>query len=125
MGDRINVNDILYPGDGGRWSSSGQYQLVFQEDGNFVLYKKHDDDNLEAIWATATNCDDTTNHSVLLQADGNFVMYDADGQPRWDSGSSSYEGVGSPYVLVQDDGNVCLYDDNVEGCYWSTNTYQG
>lgn len=121
MGDRINTNDILYPGND-RWSNSGQYQFVFQEDSNLVLYKKNDD-GMEVLWASNTYTEEgSTNHSVLMQADGNLVMYNADGQPIWASGTG---GIGAPYILVQDDGNVCMYDDQQEGCFWNTETYQG
>lgn len=123
MGDRIEPNDIMYPGQD-RWSYNGEYQLILQEDSNLVLYKKIDDDNKEPVWASNTYTEEeSTNHSVLLQPDGNFVLYNSDGQAIWNSGSYEY-GATSPYVLVQDDGNVCLYDNEVEGCHWATNTSQ-
>lgn len=123
MGDRIEMNQVVYPGQD-RWSSNGQYQLAFQDDSNLVLYKKHDDGNMEPIWSTNTYSDQgSTNHSVLLQQDGNFVVYNADGQALWAS-ESGYD-ARSPYIVVQDDGNVVLYDNEVEGAHWSTNTYQG
>lgn len=51
------------------------------------------------------------------------MLYGAEGETLWASGSG-YEGVGSPFVVVQDDGNVCLYDDEVEGRHWETGTAQ-
>lgn len=121
MGDRLEGDTPIYPGQE-FVSASGEYQLIFQEDSNLVLYKRNDDGS-EAIWASNTYSDEgSTNHSVLVQLDGNFVLYNADGQALWASGSN-YDAV-KPYILVQDDGNVCLYDDEVEGCHWSTGTSQ-
>lgn len=121
MSERIEVNDIIHPGQD-RWSPNGAYQLILQEDSNFVLYRKIDDDNREPIWASNTYTEEeSSNHSVVLQADGNFVLYNSNGEPIWHSGTEGY-GALSPYVLVQDDGNVCLYDNEVEGCHWSTET---
>ena len=62
------------------------------------------------------------NKSLILQSDGNLVLYNTDGEPLWAS-ASNYEAA-RPYVLVQDDGNVCLYDEEVEGCHWNTGTTQ-
>lgn len=121
MSDRIEANEIIYPGQD-RWSSNGEYQLILQEDCNFVLYRKIDNDDKEPIWASNTyNEGGSSNHSVLLQADGDFVLYNSDGQPLWHSGTHGY-GASSPYVVVQDDGNVCMYDNEVEGCHWATGT---
>lgn len=60
---------------------------------------------------------------MTLQEDGNFVMYIGGdkGFCGWESGSNKYGGK-SPYIVVQDDGNVCLYDEQVKGCHWTTNT---
>lgn len=125
MSDRIEVDDILHPGDE-RWSGNGEYRLVLQDDNNFVLYKKIDDDgNQEPIWASNTYLPDESceNKQVIMQQDGNLVLYNEEGNPLWDSGSSGYGAV-SPYILVQDDGNVVLYDNEVEGVFWSTDTTQ-
>jgi len=125
MGDRINSGERLYPGNS-KTSQNGNYTLIFQEDSNFVLYKK-DGDNQTPIWASETYDGDNsaTNKSVVMQEDGNFVMYNGDGQAIWASSTSNYEGMQTPYVLVQDDGNVVLYDENVQGqAFWNTGTYQ-
>lgn len=121
MSERIEVNDIIHPGQD-RWSPNGAYQPILQEDSNFVLYRKIDDDHREPIWASNTYTEEeSSNHSVVLQADGIFVLYNSNGEHIWHSGAEGY-GASSPYVLVQDDGNVCLYDNEVEGCHWSTET---
>ncbi|KAJ9655940.1 hypothetical protein H2198_005288 [Neophaeococcomyces mojaviensis] len=126
MGDRIDVDAVMYPGNS-YTSQNGQYTLIFQEDSNFVLYKRNGD-NQDPIWASNTWAGDSsaTNKSVILQTDGNFVMYDGEGQPLWASNTGGYEGVNRPYIMVQDDGNVCMYDEALEGqCLWNTGTYQG
>lgn len=121
MSDRIEVDVYIYPGQE-FVSSSGEYQLIFQEDSNLVLYRRNNDGNCP-IWATNTWAEgEATNKSVLLQRDGNFVLYDGEGRALW-AASSNYNAV-RPFIVVQNDGNVCLYDEEVEGCHWATNTVQ-
>lgn len=119
MFDRISLDERIHPGQSFT-SPSGEYTLTFQEDSNLVLYRGED-----ALWASNTmhgEDESSENKSLILQGDGNFVLYNADGEPLWASGSS-YDAA-QPYVLVQDDGNVCLYDEGLEGCHWSTETAQ-
>jgi hypothetical protein len=125
-GDRIDVDNRIYPGQS-YTSQNGQYSFIFQDDSNLVLYKKTDDNNQEPLWSSDTYDGDnsSTNKSVILQGDGNFVMYNADGQGIWSSGTLLYEGLSKPYIVVQDDGNVVLYDEGSGSAIWSTETYQG
>lgn len=120
--DRIEVNDTLHPGHS-RWSSNGRYQLILQEDRNLVLYEKHHHDRVEPIWASNTyHSHKSSHHCAVLQSDGNFVLYDSHGEAIWSSDTYG-RGLSSPYIMVQNDGNVCMYDRNVQGCHWATNTY--
>lgn len=93
-------------------SPSGRYRLVYQGDGNLVLY-----DGSTALWASATNgqavghCD--------MQHDGNLVIYAPDGSPLW--ATDTWHSPGSRLDL-QDDGNLVLYaPDNAVP--WSSNTW--
>lgn len=119
MSDRISVDERIHPGRSFT-SPSGEYTLILQEDSNLVLYRGE-----EPLWASNTmhgEGESSENKSLILQSDGNFVLYNADGDAIWASGSN-YEAA-QPYVLVQDDGNVCLYDEEIEGCHWTTDTAQ-
>jgi hypothetical protein len=49
---------------------------------------------------------DNQQFTFVHQADGNLVLYDADGKPRWSSGTVSVE---TDLLIMQDDGNLVLY----------------
>jgi hypothetical protein len=65
--------------------SDGTFKLVFQGDGNFVLY-----DGAKAKWATYTA---TTKGTLRLQTDGNIVIYDGNSKVLWASktGGNHYD----------------------------------
>lgn len=76
-----NTNIYLYPGEldtgtfpGGSPSCNGR--LVFQGDGNLVVYRHG-----VAVFSTATN---GQNDNITLQTDGNVVIRHLDGQGRTD-----------------------------------------
>lgn len=89
-------------------SSSGNYQLDYQTDGNIVVY------NLagQAVWNS-----NTSGHAaghLTMQTDGNLVAYTPTNQWYWQSGTS---GTGSnDYVTIQNDGNLVIY--NSAGAVW-------
>ena len=90
----------LLPGTSFR-STSGRFRLIYQTDGNLVLY---DDRDRIPLWATNTG--GTTPGQAILQTDGNFVVYDRGGAAVWSSGTP---GNPNAYLLVQDDGNLVIY----------------
>lgn len=119
MTNRINMNDTLQPGQD-RWSLNGKYQLFFQEDANLVLYQNVGNSR-NPLWSTnTTSKTGSSGYKLQLQHDGNLVVSNAKG-PVWSSNSFKY-GAKAPYIVVQDDGNVALYDNSVAGCHWATNT---
>lgn len=126
MGDRIDADNHIQPGQVFA-SKNGKYQLIFQNDSNFVLYKKDDGSSQQPIWASSTYDGDNSASGkyVVLQSDGNLVIYAGDGHPLWASNTEKYDGLSKPYIMVQDDGNVVLYDEGRDGAVWATNTYQG
>jgi hypothetical protein len=103
-GQRLNINDKLV-------SPNGRYTLLMQADGNLVLY--HDSiDVSTAYWSTDTWWlpDNERPAYALMQGDAHFVLYDANGVPRWASGTWG-PGYVAPYIVLQDDGNLIIYHD--------------
>ena len=77
----------------------GQYFLIFQTDGNLVLYKN----GSQAIWSSGTAGSGATD--AWMQADGNFVIYN-NGRPVWQSNTA---GTPNPFLSLQADGNLVVY----------------
>ncbi|HEX3947722.1 MAG TPA: hypothetical protein VHW47_08445, partial [Acidimicrobiales bacterium] len=112
---------LLLTATQGIWSSSGNFQLEMQGDGNLVLYFQTVPGGMVmAVWSTASETHPGA--YAVVQNDGNFVVYGPTGQQvLWSSGST---GVPNPVLQVQDDGNVVLYGQNQAGQYaaWSSGT---
>ena len=72
--DLLQPGEVLTPGKAIA-SANGRFELVYQGDGNLVLYNE----GLHASWASNTwnKCTDTRYYSkeLGLQQDGNFVVY--------------------------------------------------
>lgn len=83
-------------------STGGQYRLVYQGDGNLVLYDSTDG---TAQWSSGTG--GTSAGQVAMQGDGNAVIYDAQGAALWTTGTA---GNPSAMLVVQSDGNLVVYD---------------
>jgi hypothetical protein len=103
---QVVPRDTLQPGArllGGQalTSATGRYRLVYQNDGNLVLY---DDVNSVALWASNTG--GTTVGQAAMQGDGNFVVYDGQGIGRWGSGTA---GNPSARLVLQNDGNAVVF----------------
>jgi len=101
--DRLRVSARLLPGQA-LVSPSAQYRLVYQTDGNLVLY---DDVARRDLWSTNTAL--TSAGFLTVQPDGNLVLYNAQSRDMWSSGTS---GDANAYLVVQNDGNVVLYRAN-------------
>ena len=82
-------------------STGNRYRLLYQTDGNLVLY---DDQNNAASWSTGTG--GTRAGQAVMQTDGNFVVYDASGAAQFNTGTA---GNPSARLVVQADGNVVIY----------------
>jgi hypothetical protein len=81
--------------------------LVFQSDGNLVLYRGSGAD-ADALWASGTNGKGAS--KLAFQADGNLVLYASRGgkdAPIW---ASNTAGQGVATLALQDDCNLVLYD---------------
>lgn len=63
--------------DASRRSSDGAYNLLYQLDGNLVLYRTSGG----PVWASGTA--GTRPRNAVMQSDGNLVIYDENGAPVW------------------------------------------
>ncbi len=94
-------------------SPSGSCTLVYQDDGNLVLYRYDQD---RAVWASKTR--GTSVGELVLQADGNLVLYNRDGRAVW---ATNTNGRPAARLSVRDDGTVVL--EAVDGSrLWSVGT---
>lgn len=108
---------------GGRWlnpgywikSPNGRYQLIYQNDGNLVLYGPGN----QALWNSGTW--GRSAGRAIIQNDGNLVVYDAGGRSVWHSGTWGNAGA---RLALQDDGNLVVYATNGRAV-WNSGTYGG
>lgn len=99
--DRLMPGQTLSAGSS-LYSSSGNYRLTNQTDGNLVLY----DASSRAIWHTRTGGRD--GGRLVMQSDGNLVLYAPNNAARWHSQTGGNRGSGI-FAVVQNDGNFVLY----------------
>ena len=81
-------------------SPSGSCTLVYQDDGNLVLYRYDLD---RAVWASNTY--GASVGELVLQSDGNLVLYNRDGRALWATGT---DGRPAARLSVRDEGTVVL-----------------
>jgi hypothetical protein len=98
--DTLQPGGHLLPGQA-LLSSNGRYRLVYQGDGNLVLY---DDIERSASWSSGTA--GLSTGQVVMQTDGNFVIYDGSSRPRWMSGTAPNA---NTRLVLQSDGNLVVY----------------
>ncbi|MEQ1875456.1 MAG: discoidin domain-containing protein [Bdellovibrionia bacterium] len=79
-------------------STNGLYSLVYQTDGNLVLYRG----GTTPLWETATYS--TLPGKLVLQGDGNLVLYDYYSRALWASGTNR-----SGAFVIDDAGQLILY----------------
>lgn len=87
-------------GDQALVSPNGRYQLLYQLDGNLVIYGPDG-----PVWSSGT--DGHSVNSLEMQGDGNLVLYDAAGPIR----ATRTEGNPGAMVQLQDDGKLVVYAD--------------
>lgn len=96
------------------YSEENQYYLIFQEDGNLVVYKAKGPGG-NAIWSSNTM--GVAMKKCVFQQDGNLVLYDYNNQPRWNAFSDDdrkkdrgqFQKFTPRYMVIQSDGNLVLY----------------
>lgn len=81
-------------------SQSGTCTLVYQDDGNLVLYRYGLD---RAVWASHTQ--GASVGELVLQADGNLVLYDREGRAVWATGT---DGRPAARLTLRDEARVVL-----------------
>lgn len=127
------------------YSADNRYCLVFQPDGNLVLYKFSTPTNFQAVWNTHTN--GLAINKCVFQKDGNLVLYDYTNTPKWDAwtdaknradkkkGWKKYIPEGDKFspvdvdnwMTVQNDGNLVIYNGNypdVHSVVWASDTFE-
>jgi hypothetical protein len=82
-------------------SPDGRFHLVYQADGNLVLYRE----DWVAVWASNT-VNPSASPFAIFQSDGNLVLYQSNGDAYWNTGTWGNPGA---RLAVQDDGNVVIY----------------
>uniref|UniRef100_A0A667WGA3 Bulb-type lectin domain-containing protein n=1 Tax=Myripristis murdjan TaxID=586833 RepID=A0A667WGA3_9TELE len=82
MSNSISTNQELHQGDY-LLSNNGNYKAIFQDDGNFIIYK----------WAPkwATNTSGSGGNRVVMQGDGNLVIYTSSDKAVWDSKTHGHQ----------------------------------
>lgn len=91
-------------------SPNSSYFLILQDDGNMCIYRgSSPDDNQGFIWETGTSGKQQTSNPNFAADKGkygkNFIASGATLAPGEFVGST----VGSSYLIMQSDGNLCLY----------------
>jgi hypothetical protein len=109
--DRLLPGQQLNPGDELRPAHSDGGHLVFQKDGNLVVYNKAG----QAIWNSSTQNKGASR--AMMQTDGNFVIYTPSNAPLWHTHTAGHPG---GYIVLQDDGNFVLYSGTVPN--WQAHT---
>jgi hypothetical protein len=82
------------------WSGNNQYYLLFQNDGNLVLYNRRGN----SIWDSKTTGRGTR---ATFQDDGNLVVYASGNGVAFSSNTS---GRRADKLSIQDDGNLVIYN---------------
>lgn len=97
--DSLAPDQSLYAGQS-ITSSDGRFYLIYQSDGNLVLYRN---DGVP-LWHTHTY--GTSPGRAIMQLDGNLVVYDGSGTPIWASDTAGFDGA---WLAMQSDGNLVIY----------------
>lgn len=100
-------SDTLIPGDvlnKGEFikSENGEYQLIFQEDGNLVVYDGVKADNVPK-WASDTRADDRKGNEFKVESNG-IVIYDKDNNKVFDLAMSG----GIKTAKLNNDGSLTI-----------------
>lgn len=103
----------IYPGqelikNSSYHSPTKNYYLVFQDDGNLVLYPKRSN---TAVWDSKTS---NIGQKAMFQQDGNLVVYNGNNSAVFSTKTQNRGTI----LKVQDDGNLVVYNNN--NATWSS-----
>lgn len=91
-------------------SQDEKTELIFQEDGNFVLYHEK-----KPIWDSSTV---DKGEVLILQEDGNVVIYDSNEKPVW---ASNTENKNASKLFVLNGGQFIITDNNWQPLFFAGN----
>ncbi|BCB75644.1 hypothetical protein GCM10022251_27470 [Phytohabitans flavus] len=113
--------------DRGNWWTFGNVDLVMQNDGNLVMYRRGN--HSIVYWASNTQWSGAS--QLLFQRDGNLVLY-TPGYARAVWASNTYNGCSGetrPFISIQSDSNLVIYCarqvpvlGSLQVPIWATNT---
>ncbi len=96
-GEGMGYNDIV-------GACGGCYTLIFQDDGNLVLYKTSQFlQSAGVVWSSGTS---GTGYMMAFGTDGDMNIYSSGGCSVWSTNTSGNNGA---TFAVQDDGNLVIY----------------
>lgn len=104
----LGSGQSLRPGQSRR-SPNGRYDLVYQGDGNLVLYA-----GSQALWTSGTA--GQSPGEVAMQPDGNLVVYNSGRARVWSTGTQGQSGA---FLRVQDDANLVVYSRGGRFALWA------
>ena len=113
VGTGIMYGDDVLLSDETKASSSGQFVLHYQSNGDLALMR---DGDSTAIWRT--HSENSSTGMVRMQGDGHFLVANASNGLVWSSGTNDHPGA---YLVVQNDGNMVIYDSG-GAALWCTST---
>lgn len=93
-------------------SPNKRYQLIYQTDGNLVVYELLP--TKKAVWAAGTM--GANPGKVTMQADGNLVVSRADGAVAWSSKTGGNTGA---VLSLQNDNNLVVYRKDTCQAAWA------
>lgn len=105
----LRSGERLFPGQQVS-SPSGSARLLYQLDGNLVIYSDRG-----ALWHSGT--EGAALGMVTMQGDGNLVLYTADGQAVWASDSHGYD---NAYLSLDDAGTLRVVSQHGVTLWWSS-----
>jgi hypothetical protein len=91
-------------------SKNTNFECVFQQDGNLVVYDIRDEP--QAIWSSGTYNKEA--HHLSIQDDGNIVIYDMNLNPLWATHTNSQ----NVNLKINDDGTLTIYAEDTP--LWSS-----
>ena len=115
-----NTNDNIIAST--RKSKNGRYLLYMHGSSIRIFDNKQE----KIIWEPYKNSSENDNiiksSSCYLDRDGNLILINNNGQRIWTSNSSN-KGVGPYSLVIQNDGNLCIFGSK-PGTVWSSATIQ-